>query len=114
MCTCTHRDPASILWSGVRRLLLALPAVVFFSWHLQGPSQVPLSSSTRPSPGARVAPELHRTRAADCWLDCPRRLPRVIFQAACGAHDNWDPCRVRAKERRAAVLVRPFRSYPTG
>ena len=49
--------------------------------------------------------------------DALRRLLRAIFQAAGGAHDDWDAYdRVMAEERRAAVLVRPSRSYgnPTG
>jgi PPOX class probable F420-dependent enzyme len=45
------------------------------------------------------------------------RLLRAIFQAAGGGHDDWDTYdRVMAEERRAAVLVKPSRSYtnPTG
>ncbi|MBV9581381.1 MAG: TIGR03618 family F420-dependent PPOX class oxidoreductase [Chloroflexi bacterium] len=41
-----------------------------------------------------------------------RRLLREIFQAAGGTHDDWDTYdRVMAEQRRAAVLVRPTRSY---
>ena len=44
--------------------------------------------------------------------DTLRRLLRDIFQAAGGAHDDWDTYdRVMAEERRAAVLIRPTRSY---
>ncbi|MGH9106524.1 MAG: pyridoxamine 5'-phosphate oxidase [Acidimicrobiales bacterium] len=53
----------------------------------------------------------------DVGADMLRRLLRDIFQAAGGAHDNWDTYdRVMAEERRAAVLVSPARSYsnPTG
>jgi PPOX class probable F420-dependent enzyme len=41
-----------------------------------------------------------------------RPLPREIFSAAGGEHDDWDACgRAMAGERRAAVLVRPDRVY---
>jgi PPOX class probable F420-dependent enzyme len=41
-----------------------------------------------------------------------RQVLRDIFQAAGGAHDDWATYdRVMAEERRAAVLVRPSRSY---
>jgi PPOX class probable F420-dependent enzyme len=46
-----------------------------------------------------------------------RLLLRTIFQAAGGAHDDWDTFdRVMAGERRAAVLITPRRVYtnPTG
>jgi PPOX class probable F420-dependent enzyme len=41
-----------------------------------------------------------------------RRLLRSIFEAAGGTHDDWDAYdRVMAKERRAAVLIAPERTY---
>ena len=41
-----------------------------------------------------------------------KALLRDIFQAAGGAHDNWDTYdRVMAEERRAAVLIAPRRIY---
>jgi len=41
-----------------------------------------------------------------------RLLLRAVFQAAGGTHDDYDEFdRVMAAERRAAVLVRPFRIY---
>jgi PPOX class probable F420-dependent enzyme len=48
------------------------------------------------------------------WLDDEglRLLRRAIFTAAGGEHDNWaEYDRVMAKERRAAVLIRPDRIY---
>lgn len=53
----------------------------------------------------------------DVDADALRRLLRDIFQSAGGAHEDWDAYDlVMAEERRAAVLVRPSRSYsnPTG
>jgi PPOX class probable F420-dependent enzyme len=39
-------------------------------------------------------------------------LLRTIFQAAGGTHDDWDTYdRVMAEERRAAVLLAPYRTY---
>ncbi|HUA95192.1 MAG TPA: pyridoxamine 5'-phosphate oxidase family protein [Acidimicrobiales bacterium] len=55
----------------------------------------------------------HREISADAL----RRMLRDIFRAAGGEHDDWDTYdRVMAEERRAAVLVKPSRSYsnPTG
>jgi PPOX class probable F420-dependent enzyme len=41
-----------------------------------------------------------------------RLMLRAIFQAAGGAHDDWDTYdRVMAEERRAAVLITPRRLY---
>jgi len=41
-----------------------------------------------------------------------KALLRDIFQAAGGAHDDWDTYdRVMAEERRAAVLIAPRRIY---
>jgi len=48
------------------------------------------------------------------WLDAEglRQLRREIFTAAGGEHDNWDEYdRIMAEERRAAVLIRPDRTY---
>ena len=45
-------------------------------------------------------------------VDLPRLL-RDVFTAAGGTHDDWDTYdKVMAQERRAAVLVRPRRTYP--
>ena len=44
--------------------------------------------------------------------DAGRLLLREIFTAAGGTHEDWDEYdRVMARERRAAVLVRPERIY---
>ncbi|MDT4921585.1 MAG: hypothetical protein QOI15_2487, partial [Pseudonocardiales bacterium] len=39
---------------------------------------------------------------------------REVFEAAGGAHDDWDEYdRVMRTDRRAAVLVTPTRIYPS-
>jgi PPOX class probable F420-dependent enzyme len=48
----------------------------------------------------------------DVDADALRRLLRDVFRAAGGTHEDWDTYdRVMAAERRAAVLIRPSRSY---
>lgn len=48
----------------------------------------------------------------DVHGDAVRLLLRNIFQAAGGAHDDWDTYdQVMARERRAAVLITPRRVY---
>jgi PPOX class probable F420-dependent enzyme len=49
---------------------------------------------------------------SDVDVNMLRRLLRDIFRAAGGTHDDWDTYDlVMAEERRAAVFIRPSRSY---
>jgi PPOX class probable F420-dependent enzyme len=51
-------------------------------------------------------------RHPDVDAEALRLLLRSIFQAAGGAHDDWDAYdRVMAEEHRAAVLITPRRIY---
>ena len=56
-----------------------------------------------------IGPDDPRTDVDDAAL---RQLLRDIFTAAGGTHEDWDEYdRVMASDRRAAVLIRPGRTY---